>query len=209
MGSLARRRGNLDRHAQHARLAHLGRIEHAARYEQLNDVGTARIQVAHLLSRLGGTVGYLGKQARAMAARHRNARARRHQARSLVLTSVDGVAHGKIGKQRVARAAHRGHATCQLLLSAAFEDVADDGAAHRIIELLHERARIARRDWLARAAQVYVHVDETRHEVCAVQVDNLGTRGRLCYSARPHPCDDAALDDHGHIGLRLHLFRTI
>ena len=33
---LARRRGDIDRHAQHARLAHLGRIEHTARYEQLN-----------------------------------------------------------------------------------------------------------------------------------------------------------------------------
>ena len=40
---LARRRGDIERHAQHARLAHFGRIEHAARHEQLDDVGAARI----------------------------------------------------------------------------------------------------------------------------------------------------------------------
>lgn len=76
--SLARRRGNLHWHAQHARLAHLGRIEHAARHEQLDDIGTARMQVSHLLGCLDGAVGHLGEQARAMATRHRNARSRRH-----------------------------------------------------------------------------------------------------------------------------------
>ena len=206
---LACRRGNLHRHTQHARLAHLGRIEHAARHEQLNDVGTARIQVAHLFGCLGGTVGHLGEQARTMAARHRDARSRRHQARTLILAGIDSIAHGQIGKQRVARAAHRGHATCQLLLGAALKNMAHDGAPHGIIELLHQRARIAGRDRLARAAQVHVHIDETGHEIRTAQVDNLGTRGRLRHSTRPHPGDDAALNSHGHIGLRLHMLRAI
>ena len=206
---LARRCGNLHRHTQHARLAHLGRIEHTARYEQLNDVGTARVQVTHLLDCLDGAVCHLGKQPRAMAARHRDARSRRYQARTLMLAGVNSVAHGDIGKQRVTRTAHRGHATCQLLLGAAFEDVADDGAAHGIVELLHECARIARRDRFARTAQMHVHIDETGHEIRTAQVDNLGTRRRLRHSTRPHPGDDAALNSHGHIGLRLHMLRAI
>ena len=206
---LARRRGNLDRHTQHTRLAHLGSVEHAARHEQLDDVGTARIQVAHLFGRLGRAVGHLGEQARTMAARHRYARSRRHQARTLILAGIDSIAHGQIGKQRVARAAHRGHAACQLLLGAALKNMAHNGAPHGIIELLHQRARIAGRDRLARAAQVHVHIDEPGHEIRTTQVDNLGTRGRLRHSTRPHPCDDTALNGHGHIGLRLHMLRTI
>ena len=209
MGSLARRRGNLDRHAQHARLAHLGRIEHAARYEQLNDVGTTRVQVTHLFGRLVGRIGDLREQPCAVATRHRNARSRRYQTRTLILAGVDGIAHGDIGKQRIARTTHRGHAACQLLLGTAFEDVANDGAAHRIIELLHQCARIARRDWLARAAQMHVHIDEAGHEVRAGQVDDLGTCRSLGHGARSHPRDDTALNGHGHIGLRLHMFRTI
>ena len=206
---LARRSGNLDRHAQHARLAHLGRIEHAARYEQLNDVGTARIQVTHLFGCLGGTVGHLGEQACTMAARHRDARSRRHQARTLILAGIDSIAHGKIGKQRVARAAHRGHATCQLLLGAALKNVAHDGAPHGIIELLHQRARIARRHRLARTAQMHMHIDEAWHEIRPCQVDDLGTCRRLRHGTRPHPRDETALNGHGHIGLRLHMLRTI
>ena len=207
--SLARRRGNLDRHAQHARLAHLGSVEHAARHEQLNDVGTTRIQVAHLFGCLGGTVGHLGEQARTMAARHRDARSRRHQARTLILAGIDSIAHGQIGKQRVARTAHRGHAACQLLLGAALEDMAHDGAPHWIIELFHQRARIARRNRLTRTAQMHMHIDETRHEIRPCQVDDLGTCRRLRHSTRPHPRDETALNGHGHVGLRLHMFRTI
>ena len=206
---LACRRGNLHRHTQHARLAHLGRIEYAARYEQLNDVGTAHIQVAHLFGCLGGTVGHLGEQARTMAARHRDARSRRHQARTLILAGIDSIAHGQIGKQRVARAAHRGHAACQLLLSAALEDMAHDGAPHGIIELLHQRARIARRNRFARTAQMHMHIDEARHEIRPCQVDDLGARRRLRHGARTNPGDDATLDGHGHIGLRLHMLRAI
>ena len=144
-----------------------------------------------------------------MTTRHRNARSRRYQARTLILAGVDGVAHGDIGKQRIARTAHRGHAACQLLLSAALEDMAHDGAAHGIVELLHECARISRRDRFARTAQMHVHIDEARHEVRAGQVDNLGTCRCLRHGTRSHPGDDATLDDHGHIGLRLHMFRTI
>ena len=206
---LARRRGNLHRHTQHARLAHLGRVEHTARYEQLNDVGTARIQVTHLFGCLGGTVGHLGEQACTMAARHRDARSRRHQARTLILAGIDSIAHGKIGKQRVARAAHRGHATCQLLLGAALKNVAHDGAPHGIIELFHQRTRIARRNRLARTAQMHMHIDEAWHEIRPCQIDDLGTCRRLRHSTRPHPRDDTALNGHGHVGLRLHMFRTI
>ena len=110
---------------------------------------------------------------------------------------------------REGRAAHRGHAACQLLLGTALEDAADDGTAHGIIEFLHQRSRIAGRDRLARAAQVHVHIDETGHEIRTTQVDNLGTCRRLRHSTRPHPGDDAALNSHGHIGLRLHMLRTI
>ena len=140
---------------------------------------------------------------------YRNARSRCHQTRALILAGVDGVAHGDVGKQRVTCAAYRGHAARQLLLGAALEDMTNDGAAHGIIELLHERARIARRDRLARSAQMHVHVDEARHEVRACQVDDLGTRRRLCHGTRANPGDDAALNSHGHIGLRLHMLRTI
>ena len=206
---LARRRGDIDRHAQHARLAHFGRVEHAARHEQLDDVSAARIQIAHLFGRLAGGIGDLREQPRTVTTRHRDARSRRYQARTLILAGVDGVAHGDVGEQRVARAAHRGHAACQLLLSAALEDVANDGAAHRIIELLHQRARIARRNRLARTAQMHVHIDEARHEIRAGQVDDLGPRWSLGHSARSHPGDDATLDGHGHIGLRLHMLRAI
>ena len=207
--SPARRRGNLHRHTQHARLAHLGGVEHAARYEQLNDVGTARIQIAHLFGCLGGTVCHLGEQARTMAARNRDARSRRHQARTLILAGIDSIAHGKIRKQRVACTAHRGHAACKLLLGAAFEDMAHNGAPHGVIELLHQRSRIASRNRLARAAQMHMHIDEAWHEIRTCQVDNLGTRRRLRHSTRPHPRDDTALNSHGHIGLRLHMLRTI
>ena len=206
---LARRGGNLNRHTQHAWLAHFGRVEHAARHEQLDDVGATRVQVAHLFGRLGRAVGNLGEQARAVATRHRDARSRRHQARTLILTGVDGVAHGDVGKQRVARAAHRGHAACQLLLSAALEDMAHDGAAHGIVELLHQRARIARRNRLARTTQMHMHIDETRHEIRTAQVDDLGPRWSLGHGARSHPGDDTALNGHGHIGLRLHMLRAI
>ena len=206
---LTRRRGDIDRHAQHARLAYFGRVEHATRHEQLDNIGTARIQIAHLFGRLVGGIGDLREQPRAMATRHRDACSRRYQTRTLILTGIDGVAHGDVGKQRVARAAHRGHATCQLLLRAAFENVAHDGAPHGIIELLHQRARIARRNRLARAAQMHMHIDEARHEVRAGQVDDLGPRRSLRHSTRPHPRDDTALNSHGHIGLRLHMFRTI
>ena len=164
---------------------------------------------ADLLGRLGGGIGNLRKQACAMATRHRDARARRHQARTLILTGIDGVAHGDVGKQRVTCAAYRGHAACQLLLDAALEDVADDGAAHGVVELLHERARITRRNRLARAAQMHVHVDEARHEIRTCQVDDLGPRWSLGHGARSHPGDDATLNGHGHIGLRLHMLRTI
>lgn len=58
-----------DRHAQHAWLAYFGRIEHATRHEQLYDIGTARIQIAHLFGGLGRTAGNLGEQARAVAIR--------------------------------------------------------------------------------------------------------------------------------------------
>ena len=105
--------------------------------------------------------------------------------------------------------APRSHATCQLLLGTAFEDVANDGAAHRIIELLHQRARIARRNRLARTAQMHVHIDEARHEKRPCQVDDLGTRRRLRHGARTNPRDDTTLDGHGHIGLRLHMLRAI
>ena len=144
-----------------------------------------------------------------MAARHRDARSRRHQARTLILAGIDSIAHGQIGKQRVARAAHRGHAACQLLLSAALEDMAHDGAPHGIIELLHQRARIARRNRLARTAQMHMHIDEAWHEIRTCQVDNLGARRRLRHGARTNPGDDATLDGHGHIGLRLHMLRAI
>ena len=144
-----------------------------------------------------------------MTTRHRNARSRRYQARTLILAGVDGVAHGDIGKQRIARTAHRGHAACQLLLGATLEDVANDGAAHRIIELLHQRAGISRRNRLARTTQMHMHIDETGHEIRTRQVDNLGTCRRLRHSTRPHPRDDTALNDHGHVRLRLHMFRTI
>ena len=87
--------------------------------------------------------------------------------------------------------------------------MADDGAAHRIIELLHQRARIARRDRFARTAQMHVHIDETRHEIRTRQVDDLGTRRRLRHGARANPGDDTALNGHGHIGLRLHMLRAI
>lgn len=182
---------------------------HAARYEQLDDVGTARIQITYLLGRLGGTISHLSEQACTMATRHRDARSRRHQTRALILAGIDSVTHGNVGKQRVARAAHRGHAACQLLLGTAFEDVANDGAAHGIVELLHQRTRIARRNWLARAAQMHVHIDETRHEIRAGQVNDLGPRWSLGHSARSHPGNDATLDGHGHIELRLHMLRTI
>ena len=127
---------------------------------------------------------------------------------TLILASVDGVAHGNIGKQRVARSAHRGHAACQLLLSAALEDMAHDGAAHGIVELL-QRAGISRRDRFARTAQMHVHIDETRHEIRTCRVDDLGTRRSLGHGARSHPGNDTALDGHGHIGLRLHMLRAI
>ena len=119
------------------------------------------------------------------------------------------IAHGKIRKQRVARAAHRGHATCQLLLGAALKNMAHDGAPHGVIELLHQRTRIARRNRLARTAQVHVHIDEAWHEIRTCQVDDLGTCRRLRHSTRPHPRDETALNGHGHVGLRLHMFRTI
>lgn len=66
---LARRRSDIDRHAQHAWLAYFGRVEHTTRHEQLDDVGAARIQVAHLLGRLAGGIGDLRKEARAVAIR--------------------------------------------------------------------------------------------------------------------------------------------
>ena len=206
---LARRGGNLNRHAQHARLAYFGRIENAARHEQLDDVGTARIQVAHLLGCLCGSIGHLRKEACTVATRHRDTRSRCHQTRTLILTGIDSIAHGDVGKQRVACTAHRSHAACQLLLSAALEDMAHDGAAHGIVELLHQRARIARRDRFARTAQMHMHIDEARHEIRTCQVDDLGTCRCLRHGARSHPGDDATLDSHGHIGLRLHMFRTI
>lgn len=115
----------------------------------------------------------------------------------------------RFGKQRIARAAHRGHATCQLLLGAALKNMAHDGAPHGIIELLHQRARIARRNRLARTAQMHMHIDETGHEIRTCQVDDLGTCRCLRHSTRPHPRDDTALNSHGHIGLRLHMLRTI
>ena len=206
---LARRRGNIDRHAQHARLANFGRVEHATRHEQLDDVGTTSVQVAHLFGRLVGRIGDLREQPRAVATRHCNARSRRYQTQTLILAGIDSIAHGDVGKQRVTRTAHRSHAACQLLLGAAFEDVANDGAAHGIIELLHKCARIAGRDRLARAAQVHMHIDEAGHEVRAGQVDDLGTCRRLRHSTRSHPRDDTALNGHGHIGLRLHMLRAI
>ena len=127
----------------------------------------------------------------------------------MILAGVDGITNGDVGKQWVARAAHRGHAACQLLLGAALKNMAHDGAPHGIIELLHQRARIAGRDRLARTAQMHMHIDETGHEIRTRQVDNLGTRRRLRHSTRPHPRDDTALNSHGHIGLRLHILRTI
>ena len=56
---------------------------------------------------------------------------------------------------------------------------------------------------------MHMHIDEAWHEVRACQVDDLGPRRSLRHSTRPHPGDDATLDGHGHIGLRLHMFRTI
>ena len=71
------------------------------------------------------------------------------------------------------------------------------------------RARIARRNRLARAAQMHMHIDEARHEIRPGQVEDLGTCRRLRNSARPHPRDDTALNGHGPVGLRLHMLRTI
>ena len=56
---------------------------------------------------------------------------------------------------------------------------------------------------------MHMHIDEAWHEIRPCQIDDLGTCRRLRHSTRPHPRDDTALNGHGHVGLRLHMFRTI
>ena len=110
MRLIHRCRRDLRRHAQHARLAFLLSVEHAAGDEQLHQIALVREAVAHDLTRLIRRFGNVCEQPRTVAARHRHAHARGDQARALVLARIDGVAHPHVSESRITHAAHRGDA---------------------------------------------------------------------------------------------------
>ena len=163
---------DLRRHAQHAGLAHLGGVEHAARHEQLDHVGAVRGDLAHELRGALGTLGNLGEEPRAVPSLDRDARSRRDHARAHVLARIEPVAHGDVAIQGVPGAAHRGHTARKLLLSALAQHFAHHGAPQRIVELLHERTGVARARGPTRPAKMHMHVDEPRQQVRAAQVDH-------------------------------------
>ena len=209
VGNGAGCRGDLGGHAQHAGLPGLLGIKDAARHEQLDDVGAMGVDVAHHVGRLLGRLRHLGKEAGPVTARHGDARARGHDARTHALSRLDGVAHRDVAVERVARAANGGDAARKLVLGRATDDAMQDGAANGVVELLHERAGIARAHRLARAAEVHVHVDESGHEVGAAQVDGAPALRYLGDCGRLDAGDLAVLDGHGHVALWLHVLGSI
>ena len=200
-GGLGDERG----HAQHAGLADLGGVEHAPGDEQLDDVGALGHELADEQRGLLRRVDGLGEQAGAVSARHGDAGAGGDDARPVRAAGVDGVAHGDVGEQGVAGPAQRRHAAHELRLGALEQHAPHDGAPGAVVEAAHERAGVPRGHGLARSAEVDVHVDEARHEVGAVQVDDACTRGDLRDRRGLDAGDLRPLDDDGHVGLRAHV----
>ena len=200
-GGLGDERG----HAQHAGLADLGGVEHAPGDEQLDDVGALGHELADEQRGLLRRVDGLGEQPGAVSARHGDAGAGGDDARPVRAAGVDGVAHGDVGEQGVAGPAQRRHAAHELRLRALEQHAPHDGAPGAVVEAAHERPGVARGHGLARAAEVDVHVDEARHEVGAVQVDDACTRGDLRDRRGLDAGDLRLLDDDGHVGLRAHV----
>ncbi len=201
--------GNIKRHAHDAGLAGHRGVKDPASDKELDDVDAAGKEIGHHRRGLLRRVGHLGKKTRAVAVRGRDARARRDDTRALKAPLLDQVAHGKVAVKRVAGTAHRGDSACQLLFCIVAQDVAHDKAAYWVVQTTHDIAGVARRVWLARAAEVDVHVNKTRHKVGASQVDNLGVCRDLRHRRGTHPLNLLAAGDDGHVGLRHHIAATV
>ena len=137
---------DLRRHAQHAGLAHLGGVEHAARHEQLDHVGAVRGDLAHELRGALGTLGNLGEEPRAVPP-------------STVMPVPGVIMRGPTylpasnpsrtamspyrGPRRRAPWSHRSQAAAERSCAA----FCTPRAPQRIVELLHERTGRRPRSW--------------------------------------------------------------
>ena len=211
MRLIHRCRRDLRRHAQHARLAFLLSVEHAAGDEQLHQIALVREAVTHDFTRLIRRFGNVREQPRAVTARHRHAHARGDQARALVLARVDSVAYPHVGESRITHAAHCGDAACQLLLGVFAQRTMQVPTPNGVgNHLLDKVARRACAGGLAVAAQMHMQVDQARHQIRALQIHFLRAGRTHRGGSRPDSADAAiVVHSDGHILLRLHIARAV
>ena len=201
---------DIEGHAQDARLAFDFSIENAARDEELDLIGSIAEVLMDERPTLFGSRRFLRKQAR-MALGDGNAAARCDKARTLEFARFNLVAHLNIGIPGVANAAHSGYAACKLVFQRSFQHVAQNRHANGVArDFLNRSFGVTRTAGRAVANQMHVHVDESGHEVLALQVDDLFAAAHF-YFCGGADFDDFALviDENRCVGRGLHFFRAV
>ena len=146
-----------------------------------------------------------------MALWNGDAAARCDKARTLEFARFDLVAHLDIGIPGVADAAHGGYAACELVFQRSLQHVAQNRHANRVTrDFLNSPLGVARTAGRAVANQVHVHIDESRHEVLALQIDDLLAAAHF-YFGGGADLDDFALviDENRRVGRGLHFFCAV
>ena len=210
MRLVAHRLRDVEWHAQYARLSFDFGVEHAAGDEELDLVGTLAEVLMNKRAALFGSRCFLREQAR-MAFGNGDAATRSDQTRALEFACLDLIAHLDVRKARVADAAHRGNAACELVFQGSLQHVTQNRHADGVArDFLDSSFGVARASRGAVAAEMDVHVDEARHEVFALQIDDLFAAVHLHFGGGAD-FDDFALviDEYRCVGCGLHFFCAI
>ena len=211
MGAVAHCLHHLWLHAQHARLALLLAVEHAACDHELDEVDVLLARTLDLGERLVDGDRRDGDRARHVAARHRDRLVGREDARAEEVPRHDLVAAARVEVGQAAHGAHRGDAAHELGLREASDHAVRDGTRQPVgHDLLDERLVVALLFLgLAVSGQVHVHIDEAGHEVAAFEVVYLAPRVGALFRLGYNRLDRVARRDEHHALEWLHILRAV
>jgi hypothetical protein len=163
------------------------RRDDAARGHDLHDVATPRCPLRHSGAQLVDGVG-LTTEEPAVTLRPRQRRPRREQLGSGRRRAAVALTQRETSEAPVTEVAHRGHAHIQVALRVVVHQLVQGSVVQRE-HRLHDLARRIERE-------VYVRVDEARHQGHVPEVDNLDVAvGRQLTDAAFYPLDPAVAQE--------------
>ena len=209
VGLIAHGLYHLRRHLQLAGGALFGGIQHAAGDHQFDKVHPLGAGLGELGQGLAVVVGRHSHRACHVAARHRDALVGGQNARGQDLPGLGIVPAAGVKIRDAAHGADGGHAAQQLQLCIAAHHAVGHRTGQAVAQNFTHQRRIIPRlcAGLAVAGQMHMQVDEARHRIAAVEVDDLIAVqvGALVRNGG----DDAVLAQQHLVCLRLHLLGAV